>query len=67
MPLGEQSALLDIANNFAGTLMGIINALGKNSRFKKKEKASFSKLKKTVTNVGFEYNRFIIYKFIEAF
>ena len=25
---GEQSAMLDIANNFAGTLMGIINALG---------------------------------------
>ena len=24
----EQSAMLDIANNFAGTLMGIINALG---------------------------------------
>ena len=25
---GEQSAMLDIANNFAGTLMGVINALG---------------------------------------
>ena len=27
---GEQSAMIDIANNFAGTIMGIINALGKN-------------------------------------
>ena len=26
---GEQSAMLDIANNFAGTLMGVINALGR--------------------------------------
>ena len=24
----EQSAMIDIANNFAGTVMGIINALG---------------------------------------
>lgn len=30
---GEQSAMLDIANNFAGTLMGIINALGNTMGF----------------------------------
>ena len=30
---GEQSAMLDIANNFAGTLMGIINALGLFKRY----------------------------------
>ena len=29
----EQSAMLDIANNFAGTLMGIINALGNTMGF----------------------------------
>ena len=26
---GEQSCMMDVSNNFAGTLMGIINALGK--------------------------------------
>ena len=30
---GEQSAMLDIANNFAGTLMGVINALGNTMGF----------------------------------
>ena len=30
---GEQSAMLDIANNFAGTLMGGINALGNTMGF----------------------------------
>ncbi|XP_023326905.1 putative inorganic phosphate cotransporter [Eurytemora carolleeae] len=30
---GEQSAMLDIGNNFAGTLMGIINALGNTMGF----------------------------------
>merc|ERR1711915_188609 len=30
---GEQSAMLDISNNFAGTIMGIINALGNTMGF----------------------------------
>lgn len=30
---GEQSAMLDIAPNFAGTLMGVINALGNTMGF----------------------------------
>ena len=30
---GEQSAMLDIGNNFAGTLMGVINALGNTMGF----------------------------------
>merc|ERR1711962_1662805 len=30
---GEQSVMLDIANNFAGTLMGIINSLGNTMGF----------------------------------
>ena len=30
---GNQSAMLDIGNNFAGTLMGVINALGNTMGF----------------------------------